>query len=309
MDQSTIIYLIVTGVVGLLILWWFRKNLSRIEEERIHRLENMHRFEAVKSQSPIKNPLKKAKTTALESIGSRYSIIRRTIYGLIYIVWITALIFPFLGNVPSAMVSFLGGAIAVILGIAARPFIENMISGIVISYTDKLRTGDTITVDNQFGTVEDISMTHTVIKSWDWRRYIIPNNRMLNKEYTNHSFRETYIWEHVEFWVSYDADLAEVEELALKIASDNHLTLTHDPPRFWVMGMEKEAINCWVATWVKNPSDAWTMKCQVRKQLSLALKERGILPHTYIHHGTDFMSKKTSRKPRKESTGEEKENE
>lgn len=69
----------------------------------------------------------------------------------------------------------------------------------VISFSKHFLTGDTVTLDSQYGTIEDISLTHTTIKLWDWQRYVVPNHRMLSKEVINHSHRQGYLMA----WVAY----------------------------------------------------------------------------------------------------------
>lgn len=277
------VYLISVGAAGILILLYLRFILRRIQRQRVERIQRVDRFYAVDTTSPVSDPKNQARSLAKDSIASRFSIIQRGTLIFAGVIWIFALIFPLLGRIPSALVSILVGAGAVIIGIAVRPFLENMISGIVISFSKQLRTGDTVIIDETYGTVEDISLTHTVIKSWDWRRYIIPNSTMITKEFLNFSINDSYIWEHVEFWVEHNADITMVENIALQAARENEYFSNYEGPRFWVMGMDKEAVKCWVAGWTDSPADAWLFKVELRKRLITDFSKVGIKSHTYRH--------------------------
>ncbi|MBD3273787.1 MAG: mechanosensitive ion channel [Candidatus Marinimicrobia bacterium] len=277
------IYFISVGVAGILILLYLRFILRRIQRQRVERIRDVKQFNAVDTSSPVSDPKKQARSLAQTSIASRFSVIQRGILIFAAVIWIIALTFPLLSRIPSALVSILVGAGAVIIGIAVRPFLENMISGIVISFSKQLRTGDTVIIDETYGTVEDISLTHTVIKSWDWRRYIIPNSTMITKEFLNFSINDSFIWEHVEFWVDHSADIEEVEKIALQTARENKYFSDYESPRFWVMGMDKEAVKCWVAGWTDSPSDAWLFKVEVRKRLITEFGKKGIKSHAYRH--------------------------
>ncbi len=282
-NRTMLIYLVSTAVAGFLILFYLRFILRRIHRQRIQRIQDVDEFSAVGTASPENDLDNKTKIRAKASVSNRFSIIQRGTLIFVATIWFFALAFPFLGKIPAALVSILVGAAAVIVGIAVRPFLENMISGIVISFSKQLRTGDTVIIDNNYGTVEDISLTHTVIKAWDWRRYIIPNNRMLTKEFLNFSISDSFIWEHVEFWISHDADINRVEDISLRAAAGNEYFADYEDPRFWIMDMEKEAIKCWVAGWTNSPADSWMFKVELRKQLISEFQKAGIQSHVYNH--------------------------
>ncbi len=281
--KTDLIYLaVVSGaalLVGLMLPWFIRRH----ESSRVDRLEKLRRFSPIRTRSPERRQQEAARHTGVESIGGRFSIIRKIAVATVFLVWAVAVTFPFLGLVPRTVISILISITGVVVGIAARPFIENSIAGVIISFSKLFRIGDTVDVDSQYGTVEDISMTHSVIKLWDWRRYIIPNSKMLQKEVINYSVESPYLWAHVEFWVSWEADLSVVEYLALQSARQNMLDKTYEQPRFWVMGMEKDAVKCWVAAWNASAADAWIFRARVRYELVHRLKAEGIYPHLNLH--------------------------
>lgn len=277
--KADLIYLAVVSGVALLLgvmLPWF---IRRHESSRVDRLERLRRFSPIRTRSPERKQQESARSTAVESVGGRFSIIRKLTVAIVFLIWALAVTFPFLGLVPRTFISILVSITGVVVGIAARPFVENSIAGVIISFSKLFRIGDTVDVDSQYGTVEDISMTHSVIKLWDWRRYVIPNSKMLQKEVVNYSVESPYIWAHVEFWVSWEADLSVVEYIALSVARQNMLDKTYEQPRFWVMEMEKDAIKCWVAAWNNSAADAWIFRARTRYDLVHRLAAEGITPH------------------------------
>jgi small-conductance mechanosensitive channel len=95
----------------------------------------------------------------------------------------------------------------VILGIASRPWIENIIAGLVLSYSKALNIGDTVLIQDHYGTIEDINFTYTILKIWDWRRFVIPNQVMLREDFVNYTLNEDFYWAKINLWVGHDADL------------------------------------------------------------------------------------------------------
>lgn len=228
--ESRLVYLLAVSGVAAILFIWLRWWLMHIEARRARRIEKLPRFEAIKTKVPEKIGIIPSRKRALEGLETRFSIFRRTLLSLIVFSWGIALAFPFLGKVPGTIVSLSITAGAVIVGIAARPMVENFIAGFVLTFSKQFHTGDTLLIDEQYGTIEDITPTHTVIKLWDWRRYIVPNSGMLAKEIFNFSTRDSFLWAKIEFYVAHDADLQLVESLAVAIATRNANLVGEEKP-------------------------------------------------------------------------------
>ena len=282
--EGRLAYVLVVSGVSIALLLWLHFLLKHIEKRRARRIEKLSQFDAIDTNAPVKgSSTVKSRKMALEGLEIRFSIVRRTFLTLLMIAWITAIAIPYVGKVPGTLITLFITAGAVIVGIAARPLVENFIAGFVLTFSKQFHTGDTILVDKEYGTIEDITPTHTVVKLWDWRRYIVPNSRMLNKEVINFSTRDSLIWAKLEFYVAHDADLQEVESVAVRTASRSPYLVGTEEPRFWVMGMEKEAVKCWLAMWAANPADAWSIRTEVGQTLIGELNRHGIKTHAYLH--------------------------
>ena len=59
------------------------------------------------------------------------------------------------------------------------------------------------------------------------------------------------------------------------------LAKTEDPPGFWVLGMEKDAVRCWAAGWADGPGDAWTLASDARRNLVAGMAKAGIRGHGF----------------------------
>jgi len=280
-----LIYLLTVFLLGGGLIYLFRQKVNQMEQSRLEHVGDLPTMNPVRTQSPLKLPFYLVKNRLQERISNRYTVIRKALTLSMLMVWGLVLSLPFLGQLPATMVSLLVASTTVVLGIAARPFVENLISGVVLSFSRHFITGDTVTLDGQYGTIEDISLTHTTIKLWDWRRYVVPNHRMLSKEVINHSHRQGYLMAWVSFWVAYDTDLTDLEATALGVARANPFTQGNEPPEMWVMNMDQAGIECYLAGWVKSPVDAWSWKAQTRTRLIQVLQRKGIRAHTLHHEG------------------------
>ena len=70
------------------------------------------------------------------------------------------------------------GITALVVGFAARSTLSNIISGMALAIYRPIRIGDKVTIDNEYGTVEDITLRHTIVLTWEHKRLIIPNEKL-----------------------------------------------------------------------------------------------------------------------------------
>ena len=278
-----LVYLTGVTLVSILLGVWFRKRLNRTEQKRIKQIRKRTGFDPLFTESPLDDPDKASLLLALRSIETRFIAFRRIVFPILLLVWTLFIILPYVSRVPAALLSSLLGIIAVVIGIAARPYIENVVAGLVISFTQPLRIGDTLLIDSHWGMVENIALTFTVIRIWDWRRYIIPNSQLLHKEFLNYSLVDEFQWAYVEFWVEYGSDLELVKRLASEATTQSAYFVPHEEPAFWVMEMGKDGVRCWCAGWTDNASDAWKLTHDIRTNLVLGFNQHGIHCHRFEH--------------------------
>ena len=129
-------------------------------------------------------------------------------------------------------------------------------------------------------------MFFSVLKVWDWRRYIIPNNKLVEKEFENLCLYDERLWVHIPFWVAPDTDLEKVKIIVKNVMNTSKFLENSEAPSFWVMELEKNAILCWIAGWAYSPANAWALKADTRKRLAMDLQKAGIEFHKGIENIT-----------------------
>lgn len=274
--QNLPVVTILTALFGVLTVLWAKKKIDQTESQRQQRISSLNQFQAKNTDSPVDRPNRRARKRAMESIESRFSIIRRISLFVLVLLWVMALVFPHIGSIPKTYISVIAASIGVVVGIMARPLIENTIAGMVISFSQPFRVNDTVTVDGHYGTIEDITMIHTVLKLWNWQRVIFPNSMMLSQKVINYTKTDRYQWVNIEFLVSYDCDLDQVERLVKRqVVNCNHFA-DYEDPRFWVIGMEERSFKCWVVAWADNPPAAWELGHEIRSKIIKVFRKNNI---------------------------------
>ncbi len=127
--------------------------------------------------------------------------------------------------------------------------------------------------------IEEIGLTYSIVKKWDWNRVVIPNAKLIQKEIQNLTINDQYIWAHIEFFVSPETDLEKLEAWAKECPLESKYFANTEEPTFWVMELEKDSIKCWVAAWADNPSDAWELRNDMRTNLLKRLQQERVSFH------------------------------
>lgn len=116
-----------------------------------------------------------------------------------------------------------GGIIAIVASIAAQDTISNLVSGIMIIFCKPYCIHDWIKINNDqyVGYVEAITLRHTVIKTYEHNRVLIPNSVMNKASIENANYSDTKKANFLEVEISYDSDLVKAIKI-LQELSENH---------------------------------------------------------------------------------------
>jgi small-conductance mechanosensitive channel len=287
MDFSTeLTYPIIITAIFILVYLYFRIKVLKVERNNIKSINKRDINDAVETDSPVENSEKELKSKGIEGLEDRFSFINKIVPITLVFLWAISVSIPQIGKIPSVYVSIIAAIVSVLAGLALRPFLENLFSGIVISFFRSVRVGDTVTIEDHYGVIEEIGLTNTILKRWDWNRIIIPNSRLLQKEIQNMTITDHFIWANVEFYVSPEAPIEKIEQIAINSAKNSQYFNKMEEPSFWVMDLEKDSVKCWVAAWADTPADAWGLKNDMRTQIIKELQKEKVSFH--IHKFTNI---------------------
>ncbi|HEY7619652.1 MAG TPA: mechanosensitive ion channel family protein [Solirubrobacteraceae bacterium] len=146
---------------------------------------------------------------AAPAIDTRLRFLRRVIEASIIIVGLALALAQFTSLDRLAATVLASSAIAAaVVGFAARQVLANAIAGMVLAVTQPLRIGDLVTFEGETGTVEDVSLTYTWLRTGSDARLIIPNERLAAGILRNDSIRSPMVALEVSAWLTPDADEA-----------------------------------------------------------------------------------------------------
>lgn len=145
---------------------------------------------------------------------TRYRVLRRSLMTSIVAVGILSglLVVPQVRAIAAGLLAS-SAIVGLVVGLAAQRPLANFVSGLVIAFTQPLRLGDLVTVDDVEGTVEEIGLTYTFIKTADNARLVIPNEKLASDTIRNSTIVSREKLAQVTVQVPLDRDLDAVVDL------------------------------------------------------------------------------------------------
>lgn len=147
------------------------------------------------------------------SFVTRIQIFYRSIVFLITVFTFASILMTF-PMIKSFGIGILGsaGVAGIALGIAARPILLNLMSGFQIAFTKMLKIGDSIVIDGESGIVEQVFLTHVIVRTPDLRRILFPISFFIDKPFQNWSRISKELISTIYLYCDYNAPLSQIRE-------------------------------------------------------------------------------------------------
>ncbi|WP_394172838.1 mechanosensitive ion channel family protein [Thalassotalea litorea] len=187
---------------------------------------------------------------------------------------ICIIIFASMVGIETTSLIALLGAAGLAVGLALQGSLANFAGGILILMYRPFRAGDFINAQGQSGTVDEIQIFNTVLKTPDNKRIFIPNGLLSNGSLVNFSSEDT---RRVDFVVgiSYDDSISKAKQVINDLL-DKDERLLKEPERTVVVGAHgASSIDLYVRVWV-NSGDYWDVYFEFMENIKLAFDENGL---------------------------------
>ncbi|MFJ5924162.1 mechanosensitive ion channel family protein [Kitasatospora sp. NPDC092948] len=130
-------------------------------------------------------------------VRTQLGLVRRVGSAVVWVVTVGALLLTFdaMRTVGASLLAS-AGLIGIVAGIAAQSTLGNFFAGLQIAFSDTVRIGDTVVLEGQQGTVEEITLSYLVLRLWDDRRLVVPVSYFVSKPFENWTRRDPglYAW-------------------------------------------------------------------------------------------------------------------
>ena len=203
-----------------------------------------------------------------------------------YVALLAFIIIAALGQLGVHTASFVAviGAAGLAIGLALQGSLANFAAGVLMIIFKPFKVGDYIEGGGTAGTVEEISIFTTVLKSPDNRKIIVPNAKMTGDNIVNYSAKDQRRIDIVA-GVSYGDDLDKVRRVLEQILAEDARILRDPAPTIGVLALADSSINFAVRPWVKT-GDYWPVYFDTQEKIKKRFDAEGIsipFPQRDVH--------------------------
>jgi small-conductance mechanosensitive channel len=200
------------------------------------------------------------------------NLVRKLVHYGIVVVGVFA-VFTILGvNLSGLLVA--GGIVGVVLGFASQSIVGNLISGIFLFIERPIAIGDSVIITGTWGTVEDIHVFSTVLRTYDGLYVRIPNERVFTESITNLSAQVARRFEY-EIGIRYSDDADEAIRIIDRVLEETPFVLKKPSRHAFVESLGDNAVNIIVRVWA--PTSEWySLKMSLLWKLKRALEREGL---------------------------------
>lgn len=222
---------------------------------------------AVEATLLAQYPLSVEDNLKARKVHTQIRVLRRVVTVVLAILGISAVLISFepvrqLGTTILAS----AGVVGIVLGIAAQRTLGLIIAGLQVALAQPIRIDDVVIVENEWGRIEEITLTYVVVKIWDQRRLVIPITYFIEQPFQNWTRRTAELLGSVYLYADYTVPVPELRE-------ELHRLLSESP--HWdgkvsvlqVTGATERALELRALMSAGSSPVLWDLRCEIREKL------------------------------------------
>jgi small-conductance mechanosensitive channel len=181
-------------------------------------------------------------------------------------------------KIPLTVFAFLGGALAIAFGFGAQNLLKNLMSGIMLLIERPLKIGDLVQIGETVGTVTNISIRSSTIRTGDGIETLVPNSALVESNVINWTHSSSEVRRSVKVAVAYGSDTRKVAETLLAQADRHGQVLKNPPPRVLFEDFGADGLAFALEYWIDYAKgvDGRQIASDLRFMTEKALAEAGI---------------------------------
>ncbi len=208
------------------------------------------------------------------------------ICNLVRVSLMVVLVIAAIGAIGVQTTSFIAifGAAGLAVGLALQGSLSNFASGVLIVLFRPYRVGDFVEAAGIAGSVEEVQILTTILKTGDNKQIIVPNSQIMDSIITNYSANDTRRVDMV-IGVSYDDDLDKVRRTIQELIDADGRILDDPAPKIAVSELADSSVNFIVRPWVKS-EDYWNVMFELTEAIKKRFDKEGIsfpFPQQDVH--------------------------
>jgi len=200
-------------------------------------------------------------------------LLRRITVAVIAVTAVAAMLLTF-ASVRAIGASLLAsaGVVGIVVGLAAQTTLSNVFAGLQLAFSDELRLDDVVVVEQEWGRIEELTLTYVVIRLWDERRLVLPTTYFTQTPFQNWTRHESRVIGSVIVYADYSLPVGPLRQELQRVLENSPLW----DRREWVLQVVDTTPTTMVLRALMSSADApsnWDLRCDVRERLLAFLAE------------------------------------
>jgi small conductance mechanosensitive channel len=223
------------------------------------------------------------KTLEMRSFDPTLGRFLTSLLGVVFKALLLISVASMIGIATTSFIAILGAA-GLAIGLALQGSLANFAGGVLVLMFRPFKVGDFIEAQGVSGTVAEIQIFNTVIKTPDNKVMIVPNGPISNGIITNYSKEATRRVDFV-FGIGYGDDMAQARSVLEELVAADDRILSDPPSKVVVSELADSSVNFTVRVWVNAP-DYWGVYFDMTESVKLAFDQANIsipYPQSDVH--------------------------
>jgi small-conductance mechanosensitive channel len=200
-------------------------------------------------------------------IRTQLQVFKRIVMVVIGIIALAAMLMTF-DKIRQLGTSILAsaGIVGIIVGMAAQRTIATFLAGIQIAVTQPIRVDDVVIVENEWGRIEEITLTYVVVRIWDLRRLVLPITYFIEKPFQNWTRITADLLGTVFLYVDYTVPIQAIRDELHRILKN----IDNWNRKVWglqVTNANERTVELRALMSAPDAPTAWNLRCEVREKL------------------------------------------
>jgi small-conductance mechanosensitive channel len=200
-------------------------------------------------------------------IQTQFGMLHKVVVFLVMVVAVAIILmtFPAIRSIGGSLLASAGLA-SLVVGLAMKGTLSNLVAGIQIAFTQPFRIGDAVVIENEWGWIEEIGTMFVVVRIWDLRRLVLPLSYFLEHSFQNWTRTSADLLGHCFIYTDYTMPVDPLRDELRRICESSNL---------WggkvcvlqVSDCEPATLQLRALMDARNSGDAWDLRCLVREKM------------------------------------------
>lgn len=200
-------------------------------------------------------------------IQTQFKMLHRILVVLVIIVTLAIMLmtFPAIRHIGESVLASAGLA-SLIVGLAAKGTLSNLVAGVQIAFTQPFRIEDAVIVEGEWGWIEEIGTMYVVVRLWDWRRMVLPLSYFLDHPFQNWTYKSADLLAHCYIYTDYSVPVQVLRDELGRILKSTPLW-AGKVCVLQVSQLQNFTVQIRALMDARSAGDAWDIRCVVREKM------------------------------------------